>query len=556
MKPPSDDWSVGRRPSRQSAYVFNHEGPHELPFFSQVLTVLFCGALLVSSANAQYPGAQPVPVDLKIGFDAIKTGDAKRILTYLATKCEGRGTGQKGFERAAKFVAGEFKRIGLKPLGGQASCFQKAEISAGWNVRIKLRGPGGTLKLGPKNYQFNHNDSFWFDGPATVSGPPVFIEYAGKPAKLPQAADLKQKVVFFYPRGDLISEDSDSESDNEMAFILALRHAQPAAIFFIVDKFEEVQKNGLTQMGTFHGPQWKLEDERNQQVSPGYGLISVRELPALLKMAGVSNLTVPSRGSAAVTFGSESLNFEITGHVEKVKTENVVGLLEGSDPVLKSEYVVVGAHLDHFGIQDGRTYPGADDDGSGSTAVIEVAKAMAANPKRPRRSIVFVTFFGEEQRLLGSRYFVAHPPVPLDEVVAMLQMDNVGRASDGPQQQEKPTIDRASENMDTVRLVGSRRASTELDDVIRKMNAFVGLHLLNDAEYAFPRSDQANFARKGIPVCWWFTGYNLDWHEPTDTVDKIDWLKLTSITKHVYLSAHALADADSPPAHNVEKPGR
>jgi Zn-dependent M28 family amino/carboxypeptidase len=300
-------------------------------------------------------------------------------------------------------------------------------------------------------------------------------------------------------------------------------------------------------------PEWKLADERSQQMSPGYGLISVRELPALLKMAGVSNLTSPSRGSAAVTFGSGPLSFEITGHVERVKTENVVGLLEGSDPVLKSEYVVVGAHLDHFGIQDGRTYPGADDDGSGSTAVIEVAKAMAANPKRPRRSIVFVTFFGEEQELLGSRYFVAHPPVPLDKVVTMLQMDNVGRASDGPQQQEKPTTDHASENMDTVRLVGSRRASTELDDVIRKMNAFVGLHLLNDAEYAFPRSDQANFARKGIPVCWWFTGYNSDYHQPTDTVDKIDWLKLTSIAKHVYLSANALADMDSRPAQNVEK---
>jgi Zn-dependent M28 family amino/carboxypeptidase len=273
-------------------------------------------------------------------------------------------------------------------------------------------------------------------------------------------------------------------------------------------------------------------------------------------MTRVSNLTVPSRGSATVTFGSEPLNFEITGHVEKVKTENVVGLLEGSDPVLKSEYVVVGAHLDHFGIQDGRTYPGADDDGSGCTAVIEVARAMAANPRRPRRSIVFVTFFGEEQRLLGSRYFVAHPPVPLGKVVTMLQMDDVGRDSEGPQQEEKPTIDRASENRDTVRLVGSRRASTELDDVVRKMNAFVGLHLLDDAEYIFHRSDQASFARKGIPVCWWFTGYNLDWHEPTDTVDKIDWLKLTSITKHVYLSAHALADADSQPAHNVEKPGR
>ena len=147
----------------------------------------------------------------------------------------------------------------------------------------------------------------------TLSGSPAFIEYAGKPAKLPQAADLKQKVVFFYTRGDLISEDSDSESDNEMAFMLALRHAQPAAIFVIVDKFEEVQKNGLTQLGTFHGPEWKLEDEPIQQVSPGYGLISVRELPTLLKMAGVSNLTVPARGSAAVTFGSEPLSFEITG---------------------------------------------------------------------------------------------------------------------------------------------------------------------------------------------------------------------------------------------------
>src|SRR5579859_3971265 len=269
MKPPTDDWSVQCKPFGRRGCVIYHKGPCRLPFYSLVLTVLFGGVLLVSSANAQYPGAQPVPSDLKIGFDAIKTADAQRILTFLATRCDGRGTGQKGFDKAAKFVAGEFKRIGLKPLGGQASYFQNAEISAGWNVRIKFRGPGGTLKLDPKSYQFNHNDSFWFDGPATVSGPPAFVEYAGKPAKLPQAADLKQKVVFLYLRRDLISEDSDPESDNETAFFLALRHAQPAAMFVILDKFEEVQKNGLTQLGAFHGPQWKLADEPIQQVSPG-----------------------------------------------------------------------------------------------------------------------------------------------------------------------------------------------------------------------------------------------------------------------------------------------
>ena len=197
---------------------------------SQALTVLFGGVLLVSSANAQYPGAQPVPVNLKIGFDAIKTGDAKRILTYLATKCEGRGTGQKGFERAAKFVAGEFKRIGLKPLGDRASYFQRTEVSAGWDIRIKFRGPGGTVKLDPTNYQFVHNNSSRFDGPTTISGPPAFIEYAGKPAKLPQASGLKGKVVILHFRGDPFSDDS--EGDNAEAFLDELVHAEPAAVIF------------------------------------------------------------------------------------------------------------------------------------------------------------------------------------------------------------------------------------------------------------------------------------------------------------------------------------
>lgn len=268
-------------------------------------------------------------------------------------------------------------------------------------------------------------------------------------------------------------------------------------------------------------------------------------------------MTVPSQGSSAVTSGTKPLTFEIHGKVERKTTENVVGLLEGSDPTLKSEYVVIGGHLDHFGIQNGKVYPGADDDSSGATAVIEVARAMVANARRPRRSIVFVTFFGEEQGLLGSRYFVAHSPVPLHKIIAQLQMDMVGRDSDGPQQQhppEKATIDRAPENVDTIRLVGSKRVSIDLDSQIRAMNAFVGFHILDDAEHAYYRSDQINFAEKGIPVCQWFTGFHSDYHKPTDTLDKIDWVKLTNTAKHVYLSAHSLADAASPPAHNVPQP--
>jgi hypothetical protein len=306
----------------------------ELPFFSQLLTVLCCGALLVSSANAQYPGAQPVPADLKSGFDAIKTGDAKRILTCLATKCEGRGTGQKGFERAAKFVAGEFKRIGLKPLGDQASYYQRAEVSAGRDIRINFRGPGGMIQLGSTNYQFLHNGNSRFEGPMTISGQSAFIEYAGKPAQLPQTTGLKQKVVFLHCWGDPFSDDS--EGDNAEAFFEALAQAKPAATILIEEKFDEFQKRAITKGGFFRGPQWSLKGEPVRAAGSGYGGISIRELQVILKTAGVSNLTVPSPGSAAITFGSEPITFEITGHLDRVTTENVVGILEGSDPALKS----------------------------------------------------------------------------------------------------------------------------------------------------------------------------------------------------------------------------
>jgi len=313
------------------------------------------------------------------------------------------------------------------------------------------------------------------------------------------------------------------------------------------------------QGGLFHGPHWNLADEPNQENQPGsgfYGIVSAQALSSIVNVAKAAKVDVARPGYAAV-LGKAPLAFEVKGTVDRVWTENVVGLLEGSDPTLKAEFVVVGGHLDHFGIQNGRVYPGADDDGSGATDVIEIARAMAANPKRPRRSIVFVTFFGEEQGLLGSRFFIRHPPAPLDKIVAELQMDMVGRDSDGPQQDgpnDGPNpkhVERAAENIDTIRVVGSKKISTEMDTAVRDMNAFVNFRLKDDSEYVYGRSDDANFVRKGIPTAWLFSAFHPDYHKESDTVDKIDWVKLTNAARLFYLTAHAIADADTPPKKDV-----
>jgi len=234
-----------------------------------------------------------------------------------------------------------------------------------------------------------------------------------------------------------------------------------------------------------------------------------------------------------------------------VQVPNVVGLLEGSDPVLKNEYVGVGGHLDHLGIVNGVVYPGADDDGSGSTAVMLIVNAMAKNPKKPRRSILFMTFCGEEMGLLGSGYLSDHPPVPLNKMVSELQMDMVARDSYGMQNNDPKRIDKEEENRDTVRLVGSKRISTELDAVIQKVNASVGFKFKYDAEDVYTRSDHYNFAKHGIPIAFLFDGFTPSYHQPTDVVSTIDFDKLVNAAKLYYLVAHTIADTDAAPKHDV-----
>jgi Zn-dependent M28 family amino/carboxypeptidase len=256
-------------------------------------------------------------------------------------------------------------------------------------------------------------------------------------------------------------------------------------------------------------------------------------------------------------------------------TQNVVGIVEGSDARLKSTYVAFGAHYDHVGYAEGevtrsdtgarragapgrvtpgaeddRIWNGADDDGSGTVAIMDLAKAFVEGP-RPKRSLIFVWHTGEERGLWGSRYFADYPTVPMDAIVAQLNIDMIGRNRD----------DKASE-ANTVYLVGSDRISTELHNLNRAANAALPKPLTLSYEYNDPtdleqvyyRSDHYSYAVKGIPIIFFTTGLHPDYHANTDEVSKIEFDKLTRITQMVYETGLRVANLDHAPARDNQGP--
>lgn len=227
----------------------------------------------------------------------------------------------------------------------------------------------------------------------------------------------------------------------------------------------------------------------------------------------------------------------------KVKGENVLGYIEGSD--LKEELVVITAHYDHLGKHDSLVYNGADDDGSGTVATLEIAEAFMLAKKEgkgPRRSVLIMPVSGEEKGLLGSKYYTDNPVYALENTVANLNIDMIGR------------VDEYHENPDYVYLIGSDRLSTELHEISERVNE---KHFNLELDYTFNakddpnryyyRSDHYSFAKNNIPVIFYFNGVHEDYHKTTDTVEKINFEKIEKISRLVFLTAWELANRDDRP---------
>jgi len=228
-------------------------------------------------------------------------------------------------------------------------------------------------------------------------------------------------------------------------------------------------------------------------------------------------------------------------------TQNVVGILDGSDPQLRNEFIVFSAHYDHLQSRNGQVYNGADDNASGTSAVLEIAQAFTIG-ERPKRSILIIFHTGEEVGLLGSKYFVTHPTVPLRSIVVNLNIDMIGR-SRSPQ--DANPADQELSGSNTLYLIGSDKLSKELHELSEQTNKDTERFNLDyrfnsDAhpQRLYYRSDHYNYAKNGIPVIFYFTGFHQDYHRPTDDVEKLDLQKMTRITRLIFATGWRIANLD------------
>jgi Zn-dependent M28 family amino/carboxypeptidase len=226
---------------------------------------------------------------------------------------------------------------------------------------------------------------------------------------------------------------------------------------------------------------------------------------------------------------------------ESLQAENVVGLIEGTDPIMKNDVVVFSAHFDHLGTgAGGAIYRGADDNGSGTAMVLDLARAFEQNPVKPKCSLLFLSVSGEEKGLLGSNWYTSHPVVPLENTIADFNTDMIGRMDSSHQ---------ASGSGPYTYLIGSDKISTELDSILhvanRESNNIEFDYTYNndhDPHQYYRRSDHYNFAKHGVPIAFFFTGEHADYHKPTDTIDKILFDRIVKIGQVVYYAGWKTAN--------------
>ena len=280
-----------------------------------------------------------------------------------------------------------------------------------------------------------------------------------------------------------------------------------------------------------------------------------------------------AEGAAAKTFelnGSKSANFTVGNKGASMKTQNVVAIWEGSDPDLKKEMVAVGAHYDHVGTRPNargadKIWNGADDDGSGTVAVLAMAEALANSKIRPKRSILLVWHAGEEKGLWGARYFNENPTVNIKNVIAQLNIDMIGRSkTPGMKIVECKGGNRCNSDLsgpNEVYVIGSEMMSSKLGAVTKGTNqAYKGLNYNykyddpKDTNRFFFRSDHFFYAQNGIPIAFWFTGTHLDYHGAGDHPDKIDYKKMETIARTIFLTMWKLAGLKERPAIDKKLP--
>ncbi|MBL8722878.1 MAG: M28 family peptidase [Planctomycetes bacterium] len=513
------------------------------------LTAVAVAATLTAALAAQSPFAKPheLPADRMAGTAAVSIEDCKKWLFTLASpEFEGRQTGQPGFQKAAEFVSAHFQKLGLEARGENGTFYQTVPWSVTKvvpeNSYLEFQRAGAEpLRIPADRLAGN------VVGNSSAEGEVVFlvVESPAAPAdgqrfrvpKIPGLADLavEGKVVVAYVKP---ARDGLPSALGRLAVTQSLQGKGAAAVLFAQ---QEQPAGGL------RGRSSASRRAGNPAVAgagrvPSDLAFGGTDLTTMLKLGGAEAAVL--EGTAMTPTITLRAKFEVAVQTEQAPAMNVFAVLPGSDPQLRNEYVVVGSHLDHVGTRGG-LHPGADDDASGTTGVMAVAQMFVKNPNRPKRSVLFVCFAGEEDGLIGSDFFAKNCPVPLASIVGELQMDMIGR--DEEENREGNRGERAEDNRTSLHLVGTQKLAPALHELCLKKNDAAAFDIEYDQEGMFGRSDHANFAKYGVPIAFFFTGLHRDYHETTDTPDKIHYEKLLRVATYVYDIAFELGVQDERP---------
>ncbi len=462
---------------------------------------------LIAVALAAAPQAPTPDPAISRALSNVSPASLRGNLSFIASDLlEGRDTPSRGLDIAAEYIAAQFRTAGLEPAGG-SDYFQTARM-----LHLKSGGPDFSVVLQDGNQSFVLREN----QVAAISLHPLEISSAPvvkiRELKEISVAEIRGKVVFLAGGRHQTAELAKA--------VVALN---PAAL---VEVSESENDPAVPRL---------LDPDQARQRYADVARIIVRDPEARKLLRGAKE---NESGLALSIHAPEPT-------LQPVSVRNVVGLLRGSDPTMRDQYLLVTAHYDHVGMPNpGQIFRGANDDGSGTVSVIEIAKALATLPVRPKRSIVFMTFFGEEEGSLGANYYACHPLFPLDKTVVDLNLEQVGRTDSN----SGPKVANAS-------LTGF--AYSNVAKVLQRAGEMTGIKVYETSrgDEFFERSDNETFAEHGIPAHTIVVAFEYpDYHAVGDTWQKIDYDNMAKVDRMIALGAIMIGNNPDPPRWNRGNP--
>ncbi|MBI1750413.1 MAG: M20/M25/M40 family metallo-hydrolase [Acidobacteria bacterium] len=467
----------------------------------------------------------------------------KAHVEYLASQTmKGRGTGTPELNKAAKYIAGQFKRDGLEPLAGK-SYFQKFRVTVGaelgkQNAATLVRGPEkSAFKVSTDWQPLNFSDS----GEASAA-----LAFAGFGISAPEYEyddylhmDVTGKAVIVLrqePQKDNEKSKFDGKEATQHSQIvnkaINARNHGAKVLVLVNDQPGPAEEDLLVKFGSLTGPENAgiLLVQAKRDVVDKWLAPSGKTLAQLQKE--IDDKLTPQSYYLPET----KLDLRVDVRRITAETQNVVGVLRGRDPKLAEEAIVIGAHYDHLGLgernslapaQAGKVHAGADDNASGTSVMLELARVLSERKRDLRRSVVFLAFSGEELGLLGSAYYTKSPAWPLEKTAAMLNLDMVGRPRDNKL------------------YVGGIGTSPAFKEIIEQANK-TGLQL-SYQQSGYGSSDHTSFYVKNVPVLFFFSGLHADYHKPSDTPEKIHFADAARVGDLAMRAAQTLASQDTRP---------